>query len=99
VTWFAVPTYLAILVWLAVIVTSRRSPKSRPACGKALRWGWRLGGLAFLAGYLLPLVTSPESNQGPLLGIFVTGPLGFVGGVVAALYALDEASPGDDSER
>ena len=27
--------------------------------------------------------TTPDANQGPLLGIFFTGPLGFVAGTVA----------------
>jgi hypothetical protein len=41
-----------------------------------------LGGIGFCAGFLGPMVLWPESNQGPLLGIFVTGPLGVVVGAV-----------------
>jgi hypothetical protein len=44
-----------------------------------------IGGVSFVAGFAGPLLLS-TSNLGPLLGIFVTGPLGFlVGGLVGAL--------------
>jgi hypothetical protein len=41
--------------------------------------------VAFLAGYFGPIVLTPDSNQGPLLGIFFTGPLGFVLGTFGGL--------------
>src|SRR5258708_7762025 len=41
-----------------------------------------LGGIGFCAGFLGPMLLWPESNQGPLLGIFVAGPLGVVVGAV-----------------
>ena len=34
-----------------------------------------IGGIALIAGFVGPVVFMPQSNQGPLLGIFVTGPL------------------------
>jgi hypothetical protein len=35
------------------------------------------------------MIWAPDANQGPLLGIFYTGPLGFLlGGVGGFLYAL-----------
>jgi hypothetical protein len=48
-----------------------------------------LGGLGFVLGFFGPLLFTPEANQGPLLGIFITGPggavLGFVVGIVYGL--------------
>ncbi len=45
------------------------------------------GVTGFIGGFLGPLIFSPESNQGPLLGIFITGPLGVVLGAIAgAIY-------------
>ena len=45
-----------------------------------------LGAIGFCAGFFGPIIFAPGANQGPLLGIFITGPLGFllgaVGGVV-----------------
>jgi hypothetical protein len=40
-----------------------------------------VGGIAFAAGFFGPIVFTPEANQGPLLGVFITGPLGFVLGM------------------
>ena len=47
------------------------------------------GAIGFVAGFLGPLIFMPEANQGPLLGIFVTGPAGVLLGAVAGLvYGL-----------
>jgi hypothetical protein len=55
----------------------------------ALVGGIILGGLGFVGGFFGPIIFTPESNQGPLLGIFITGPLGFVlGAVLGALASL-----------
>jgi hypothetical protein len=44
-------------------------------------------GISFLAGFVGPMVLAPDANQGPLLGIFLTGPLGFVFGAAGgAIY-------------
>lgn len=57
----------------------------------AFRGGFILGGIGFVAGFVGPILLTPEANQGPLLGIFFTGPLGFlvgcVGGFGQALLA------------
>lgn len=46
-----------------------------------------LGGISFCAGFFGPMIFSPGSNQGPMLGIFITGPLGFLlGAVGGAVY-------------
>lgn len=47
-----------------------------------LRWGVVLGIVGFVGGFVGPIIFTPEANQGPLLGIFITGPLGFVVGLV-----------------
>jgi len=47
-----------------------------------------VGGLGFVGGFFGPILLTPEANQGPLLGIFITGPLGvLVGGVLGAIFA------------
>ncbi|WP_353229285.1 hypothetical protein [Novosphingobium sp.] len=48
----------------------------------ALRGGCLLGLIGFAGGFFGPIVFMPDANQGPLLGIFITGPLGFVLGLV-----------------
>lgn len=60
---------------------------SKPGClVHAILGAVLLGGLGFIGGFFGPLIFAPEANQGPLLGIFITGPLGFVlGGLLGAL--------------
>lgn len=49
--------------------------------------GLILGGIGFIAGFIGPLIFSPGASQGPLLGIFITGPLGFLlGGIGGFAY-------------
>lgn len=49
---------------------------------RAVRPALILGGIGFAAGFFGPIIFAPEANQGPLLGIFITGPLGFVLGLI-----------------
>ena len=52
------------------------------------------GGIGFSAGFLGPLLFTPGSNQGPLLGIFLTGPLGFLlGAFGGAIYWFARGRP------
>ena len=45
-----------------------------------------LGGIGFIAGFYGPLIFAPDASQGPMLGIFFTGPLGvLVGAVLGAI--------------
>lgn len=48
-----------------------------------------VGAIGFCGGFFGPIVLTPEANQGPLLGIFITGPLGFIlGGIGGLVYWL-----------
>lgn len=44
-----------------------------------------VGTIGFLAGFFGPILFTPSSNQGPLLGIFITGPLGVIVGLLGGL--------------
>lgn len=48
----------------------------------AMRGGCLLGLIGFAAGFFGPMILTPEANQGPMLGIFITGPAGFVIGLI-----------------
>lgn len=55
----------------------------------ALRAGCLLGAIGFAAGFFGPMILMPESNQGPMFGIFISGPGGFllgllIGGILGA---------------
>lgn len=42
-----------------------------------------------MSGFFGPMIFAPGANQGPLLGTFITAPLGFLlGGVMGWIYAL-----------
>jgi hypothetical protein len=59
--------------------------------GSAVAGAAIVGGIAFCAGFFGPIIFAPGANQGPLLGIFITGPLGVVAGAVGGgLYGLGQ---------
>jgi hypothetical protein len=61
----------------------------------AVTWAAIAGALGFCGGFFGPILFAPDANQGPLLGIFITGPLGFVGGGLCGLiYALFHRAQG-----
>jgi len=51
----------------------------------AAKWALVLGVVGFVCGFVGPLVFSPDANQGPLLGLFITGPGGALLGAVLGL--------------
>jgi hypothetical protein len=44
-----------------------------------------IGGAGFMAGFCGPMILMPEANQGPLVGIIYTGPLGAIAGAIGGL--------------
>ncbi|MEP6549419.1 MAG: hypothetical protein ABJD53_18315, partial [Gammaproteobacteria bacterium] len=50
-----------------------------------LRWPVLLGAAGFASGFFGPMVFEPDANQGPLVGILMTGPAGAVLGLVLLL--------------
>jgi hypothetical protein len=80
-------TILALfLVWFAL-------RGHRQATRNAIRTGCLVGtvtgALGLAGGFLGPILLSPDSPQGPLLGIFVTGPIGaMLGTVVGTLVGV-----------
>lgn len=54
-----------------------------------LRGAAVLGGIGFCGGFFGPMIFAPGANQGPLLGLFITGPSGFfLGGAGGFVYGL-----------
>ena len=41
-----------------------------------------IGSISFAAGFFGPIILQPDSPQGPMLGIFFTGPAGFIVGLI-----------------
>jgi hypothetical protein len=69
----------AILCWWFAI--RGHIAKDRALMSFAFIGGVVIGGIGYIAGYYGPMIFS-HSNLGPLLGIFITGPLGFVAGAL-----------------
>lgn len=52
-----------------------------PGLGSAISSGSLIAGsIGLVAGYFGPLFLSPATDQGPLLGLILTGPVGFLAG-------------------
>lgn len=85
------PWSIRTLVSLAVAIWAGRSIWSRPATGQdgffraALHGALVVGGIGFVVGFFGPLIFAPGANQGPLLGIFITGPLGALAGAIGGV--------------
>jgi hypothetical protein len=70
-----------LCLWSAV---SGDQAASRASIGASWRVGWMVGGAGLAIGFVGPLVIYPKASLGPLLGILLTGPLGFVVGALGA---------------
>jgi hypothetical protein len=66
-------------IWMILVYFSART------ISKILRIALISGVISFLLGFVGPMLLWPDANQGPLLGIFITGPLGFIAGLVAGV--------------
>lgn len=64
----------------------RRRPKPIAVQVRVALWAVAFGALGAGLGFFGPLLLAPEANQGPLLGIFVTGPLGLFAGLGWGLW-------------
>ena len=72
---------MGVLCWRAAL--SRDQPTTRESLRASWKIGWTFGAIGLVAGFVGPLLFS-TSNLGPLLGILITGPLGFVAGALGA---------------
>lgn len=53
-----------------------------PNTRAAAAWAGALGATGFLCGFVGPILLNPGANQGPLLGLFITGPGGAILGAL-----------------
>lgn len=82
-----IPNILSLLCAIGVARYTWQRMDSMPAglISSMLHSAITIGAIGFCAGFFGPI----EANQGPLLGIFITGPLGFLlGGVGGVVYWL-----------
>ncbi len=67
------------LLWFAAL---GHLPSERAMLKRTLVIALIIGAIGLVGGYVGPLIVTPGANQGPLLGIFFTGPIGFVLGSI-----------------
>ena len=81
---------MGILWWWAALGGAQ--PTTRARIGATWRIGWIVGGVGLALGFVGPLLLTPEANLGPLLGILITGPAGFVLGAIGAAVVRGRAT-------
>jgi len=82
--------------WLSIVVIVLHGPFPN--------WFWRgekpigfallVGGVSFSLGFFGPMLLDPSAAQGPMLGLFITGPLGLIGGYVWGVFRAAARSGG-----
>jgi hypothetical protein len=94
------PQWLLLVAFLIAVVSAvavarsvwRSTGASAPSASRGLArsifmGAGIVGAIGFAIGFFGPIIVSPGANQGPLLGIFVTGPLGILAGAAGgAIY-------------
>ncbi len=86
---FALVGSLAAAVWAGRFVWRRTANSGDGVLALALSGALTVGAISFVVGFFGPMIWAPEANQGPLLGLLITGPLGFVaGGIGGFVYGL-----------
>ena len=72
---------LVLLIFAALLHYGAFGERWRGGVRRAVGPALVVGGIGFAAGFFGPMLLAPDANQGPLLGIFVTGPVGFLAGL------------------
>jgi hypothetical protein len=87
--WLGSPVALAAAIYVSRKVWAGAAEGSTSVAVMAGLGAAIVGGLGFVAGFFGPMIFAPEANQGPLLGLFITGPAGVaIGAIAGALYAM-----------
>jgi hypothetical protein len=88
---------LACAVGTAWLVWSVTRPGSITLARSVVLGAAGLGTAGFLGGFFGPMILAPGANQGPLLGLLITGPLGCVIGGIGGLFYWLAARRGRDA--
>jgi hypothetical protein len=80
-----IPSVVSLLAAVAIsyFVWKKMASSSDGFVSHTIKSGLIVGAVGFILGFFGPLVLAPGANQGPLLGLFITGPLGLLIGLIA----------------
>ena len=73
---------LLIAAGIGVFLWKKSGSISNSQVKYILLGGIIVGAIGFISGFIVPIILDPSANQGPLLGIFITAPLGFLIGLL-----------------
>ncbi len=81
---YFLPTIACLIVGIIIAAGVVYSSGGREASdfSRIVFRGAVIGGICFIVGFVGPLCIGPKSPQGPLFGIFISGPLGALAGCV-----------------
>ena len=91
--WVPIASWLVtmgLLCWWSAFDGHREDSRARIRA--SWRAGWMVGGAGLALGFLGPLVLTPKAGLGPLLGILLTGPTGFILGAIVGGVALPKVA-------
>jgi hypothetical protein len=79
---------LLIILVLVGVVLLRYGPlrDRRFRSWRVVLPGLVLGAVGLVAGFFGPVLFAPKANQGPMLGLFITGPLGLLAGLLWGVW-------------
>ena len=70
---------------VAALVWSGTGAGAHGVLSTTLTWSAIIGAIGFSGGFFGPMIFTPDANQGPLLGLLITGPLGCAVGAAGGL--------------
>lgn len=79
------PMFVLTIVVMLLLLMGKRW---RRRVVRVLKPAFLVGAIGFAAGFFGPMIVAPDANQGPLVGIFITGPLSFVLGLVVGVVRV-----------
>ena len=74
---------LVIAIFVSALVWKKTTNTSNSLASHIIMGGIIIGSIGFILGFFGPIIINPDSNQGPLLGILITGPLSFLLGLIS----------------
>jgi hypothetical protein len=79
------PQLVSLFIGVSVAAfTWRKTWNISPSLATSILLGGVIvGAVGFVAGFFAPMIFFPQSNLGPLFGIFFSGPIGFIVGLIA----------------